>query len=414
MPLNILKNYKFQKNDILTFFLMSMAFVIPFGSYYNKKVIFITFIVWFMIFGFKNMINIVKNDRFLTAFLLFFLLYIISLLWSDNIDKGYDYILKLFIFMIVPLIIMATSANKKNMNMIITSFIFSMFINEIISYLIYFDLYETEYSAKYHYPVGFINHISYSVLVAFSSILILHQSKYMKNVYLKTIYIVFFITMTVNLVISSGRTGYVAYFATLVILLFTFYKVSLKNFLQMLLFPIVIFTIGYQLNSTVQKRISSTITDVSNIAKDDNYNTSFGTRLAAYPIAWNVLKDNNFLFGVGVGDLEEAKNSAIYNNNLKNKTRTVLHHDHLHNFFADTVVIIGLIGLILLLMSFYFLWKIKIINTEYKFLQQLIILIIFTSCFADRILHIQDTMLFFAVFVGLIVAQNKIENEIKK
>ena len=409
MLINILKSYKFQKDDILTIFLMAMAFVIPFGSYYNKKVIFITFLVWLIMSGFKTSINIIKKNKFLITFLLLFLFYIMSLLWSDNIKEGQDYILKLFIFMFVPLLIIATSANKRNIFIIMTSFIFSMFINEIISYLIYFDIYETAYSRKYHYPVGFINHISYSVLVAFSAILILHQSRYMNNIYIKTIYIIFFITMTINLVISSGRTGYVAYFATLAILLFTFYKINFKNFLQILLFPTVIFIIGYQLNSSVQQRVSATITDVSSIAKDENYNTSFGTRLAAYPIAWYVLKDNNFLFGVGVGDLDEEKNSAIYNNNLKNKIRSALHHDHLHNFFADTVVIIGLIGLILLLISFYFLWKIKIINTEYKFLQQLIIIIIFTSCFADRILHIQDTMLFFAIFAGLIVAQNKVE-----
>ncbi len=409
--MNILKNYKFKKEHILVFLLMCVAFSIPFGADYIKKAIVVSFSVWILTFGFKNIISIFKENRIIQVLSALILFYFISLLWSDHQHDGWRYIRKLLIYFYIPILIFITSVNKDNIRFIMTAFIASMFINEIISYLIFFDLFQTPYSKIYGYPVGFINHIPYSVLVAFTSILILYQARFLKNRYMQIIYFIFFITMTTNLVISGGRTGYAVYFATLFIMLFSYYKVNLKNFILVLLFPIFIFFIGYHFNKDVQKRIEASFTDVNKIARNQNYNTSFGTRLASFPIAYQVLKDNNFLIGVGAGSLIAAKNETIKKYSLDKSMAVALHEPHLHNFYADTIVMLGLVGVVLLFLFIYLLWKIKIIDNEFRFVSQLIVIVFFISNFADRMLHSKETMIFFAVFISLVLSYKRIEDK---
>ena len=407
MQMNILKNYSFKKEDILTLSLMIVAFSIPFGEPYIKKSLYVSFALWIVLFGFKNIIELLKTNKFIQVYTLLILFYFISLLWSENVYEGWRYIRQILVYGYIPILIIVTSIDKRTVPLLIASFIIAMFINEIISYLIYFDLYQTAYSKIYKYPVGFINHIPYSVLVAFTAILILFQSKNIENKYIKILYILFFITMTTNLVISGGRTGYVAYFGTLLIMSFTYYKVNLKNFFTVLVFPIVIFAIAYQLNSDVQKRIEASLSDVGQINQDEDYNSSFGNRLASFPISYYILQNNNIFIGAGVGDLVAEKDSAIKENNLESTMSVALRHNHLHNFYADTVVNIGIIGLLLLFALFYTLWMIKSKNKEHVFMQQLIVIVMFISCWADRMLHTKETIVFFALFASVIIIQNK-------
>lgn len=412
--MNILNNYTFKKEHITLLLLSCAAFSIPFGAFYIKITVVLSFVAWILTLGFKKIFLIFKENRFIQVISLLMLFYFLSLLWSGNQYEGWRYIRKILIYFYIPMLMFMSCVNKSNIKIIMGFFVASMFINEIISYLIFFDIFQTPYSKIYIYPVGFINHITYSVLVAFTSILILYQARFLKNRYLQIVYFMFFMTMTTNLVISGGRTGYVVYFATLIIMLFSYYKVNIKNFILVLLFPSIVFFIAYHFNSGVQQRIEASLTEVNKISNKSNYNTSFGNRLASFPIAYQVLKDNNFIIGVGAGSLVVSKNKSIIDNGLGKTMNSVLKHSHLHNFYADTVVMLGVLGLSILFISIYLLWKIKIIDKEFKFILQLIVIVLFVSNFADRMLHSKETMLFFALFIGISIAYNNIEKQNEK
>jgi len=212
--------------------------------------------------------------------------------------------------------------------------------------------------------------------------------------------------LTTNLVISSGRTGYIVYFASLIIMLFTYYRITFKNLLQVLIFPIVVFIIGYKMDSAVQARVLASIEAVEKIKQSNNYDTSFGTRLAFYPMVYDMLnqENNSFLFGVGVGDIPAEMSKSI------DRTKIIrVKHSHTHNSYLEAYLNSGIIGLLLLIMLFYYLWKIKIQNTEIKFIQQLIVINIMIATLSDRILEITPTMFFFSLFSSIILSQELIE-----
>jgi O-antigen ligase len=408
---NYIEKYTLQNKIHLAviFLIMCLVFSIPFGADYGRKLIVVIAVLWIFAVKKDNLLYLFKHKIFIVL-TLYVLMHIIAMLWNENYYDGYRHIKNMLIFFYLPVLIFATIIDNKHIKYIIGAFVFGMFINEIISYLIYFDLYETEYSKIHHYPVGFINHIMYSVLVSFAALLILYQAKFMENKYLKTIYILFFITMTMNLVISSGRTGYVVFFGSLVILLITYYKVTFRNFIELLIFPVVVFFLAYMMNDQVQHRVKASFSAINSIKEKRNYDTSFGARLAFYPMTIDILKQphNSFIFGAGTGDIESEMNASIDRTKITNS-----YYRHLHNSYLTAYVNTGVIGLILLILLFYYLWKINIHNKEIEFIKQLIILNIAIASLSDVIVSIKEGMFFFAIFIAIILLKEKIEEKEK-
>ncbi len=402
----------FQKADkrekirlILILLSMSLAFSIPFGEQYSKKIILMEFIIW-LFYVKTGEIKQIFSNHITKIIVIFILLHIFALIYSEHLHLGWHQTSQLFRYFLLPIVmIMSIVKDKRDIQIIIGAFVFSMFINEIISYLIYFDLYQTEFSKTRGYPVGFINHIQYSVLVAFSAILILYQSRLVQNKMLKIVYIIFFMTMTTNLVISSGRTGYFIYFASLVILLFIYFKFSIKNFLQVLLFPTVVFYLGYTFNDSVQARFNATMLDIKKV-EENNYNGSIGARLAFYPITYDILKqkNNSFIFGAGMGDIPYELEQATKRTGL---IKTI--YPHLHSSYLTAYVNTGIIGLLILLYLVYSLFKLPIEDKEIRFVKLLFLLNFSLGMIPDILLTQKTTMIYFSVFIGLILAQYKLE-----
>ena len=389
------------KYNVFLFSLMALAFSIPFGDIYARMLFPFILLSWLPVVNKKDIINLFKN-RVVIIFSLYIIVHIISLLWSEHIEEGVHFISRMIRYSYLPLIIIASSLQKKDTKYIITAFVLGMFINEIISYLIYFNLYQTEYSRTHNWPVGFINHIPYSVLAAFTAILILFQAKQIKNTLIKSIYLIFFITMTTNLVISGGRTGYIVYFGCILILLFSFYQISLRNFIGLLIFPTIVFISAYNLDASVQSRISASFSAIKKIESEDNFNSSLGARLAFYPMVYDILKqpENSFIWGSGTGD--------IYYNIEKSTKRTKLLNSikkHLHNSYLTAYVNTGIPGLYLLILLLISIWKVKTDHREADFIKQLMVLSISISIFSDVILSIKATMIFFSVFCAITLTE---------
>ncbi|MBA1438789.1 MAG: O-antigen ligase family protein [Epsilonproteobacteria bacterium] len=386
-----------------------LAFSIPFSDAYSKKILAITFIIWLFYIKIKDLRQLLKN-RVIIVLSLFILSHCFTLFWSENISLGLHYISQMWRYLFIPLLIYTTTVQKDEIKYILHAFVFSMFINEIISYLIYVDLYQTEFSKTRGYPVGFLNHIQYSVLVAFSSILILYQSLDMKNLFTKILYRVFFVTMTTNLVISGGRTGYIVYFVSLLVLFFIYFKPSIKSFILVLLFPTVTFFIGCKYNSQVEARMLATLNEI-NQAKNNNYNTSIGMRLAYYPLTYDMLKqpENSFLYGVGMGDLEQEMIKA------EQRTKLIKHHlPHLHSSYLTAYVNGGIMGLILLLLFLYYLLKLNIKDKDLLFIKYLFILNMSISMLPDIILTQKTMMIYFSLFISILLIQHNTEQETKE
>ncbi|MEA1952987.1 MAG: O-antigen ligase family protein, partial [Campylobacterota bacterium] len=391
------------KNKLYLFILILIIFLsfsIPFGKEYGRKLIVIIFIISIFLIDKENLIKLVKHKLMVALFLYIFIHYL-SLLWSHDVFSGLHYIGNYWIFIYLPIIAFTLIIKQEHSKYIISAFLFGMFINEIISYCIYFEYITTINSDKMGHPVGFINHIVYSVLASFSSILILYTSREISNIYIKIIYILLFITMTLNLLISGGRTGYVVYFGSLIIMLFTYYKPNIRNIFLVLLFPIVVFVIGYSLDKEIQQRVNNAFDTIDNIIDNQNYNSSLGVRFASYPIVYDILsqEQNSFILGMGTGGMVQEIKVSIE----RLKILDVYHPSHTHNSYLDTYLNSGILGLLLLLLIFYYIWKLKINDSYMLFVKQLVVITFMIAMLPDIMFNIKEAMYFFAVFISLLL-----------
>jgi O-antigen ligase len=210
------------------------------------------------------------------------------------------------------------------------------------------------------------------------------------------------------LVISSGRTGYAAYFGSLIILLFSYYTLSIKNLLQVLIFPIAVFALAYSLDAGVQARVKASVDAVEQINTAENYDTSAGARIAFYSVAQDIMDqpENSIIYGAGTGGITPLLNESIKRTGILNKP-----YDHLHNSNLTAYVQTGLVGLFLLLLFYYFFWRTPVKSKEALFIKQLLLLIIVISTFGDVILSIKETMLFFGIFAGLVIFDGRLRTD---
>jgi len=142
-----------------------------------------------------------------------------------------------------------------------------------------------------------------------------------------------------------GRTGQVAFFVLLGVILFqSFYKRSKKKLILGLVLIPLLFVVIFNFNSTFRNRINTAITEIQNA--DTKQITSMGCRMWFYQNTFKLLK-THWLVGTGTGDfpIEYKKINDACSPNMPAT-------DNPHNHYLLITSQFGIIGLFILLSIF--------------------------------------------------------------
>jgi len=384
------------------------AFIIPIS---RAGIVFFTalmILLWVLEGDFKNKFINMKNNNLIVLIIALMALYFISLSWSDTFINGFKYSIKFWYF--IPIFVIFTSVKKEYIKYMISAFLISMLISEIISYGIFFEWWNFK-NRPPNDPTPFMNHLQYSMFLAFTALLLLNKAFIEKNIITKMGYILFFITVSINLFINGGRTGQVAFIVSLFVVGFLNIKKKFKAVLYMLVLATSILYTGYNLSPNFKHRVDYAIKDMSEIIHKQNYCHSFGMRVGMWIVAIDIIKDNPIV-GVGVSDAMTTMRSYI--NEFHSDKKCAKPLPNFHNDFVQLLVQLGFIGGILYLLIFYNIFRIKIKDNEYKNLPIIFGSVYFISSMFENMIHQQFSMLLFALFVGIFVAQKRIEEEERK
>ena len=151
------------------------------------------------------------------------------------------------------------------------------------------------------------------------------------------------------------------------------------------------------------------ISNIQNIITNQDFSTSVGVRVGYWIVAYEIFKDNPVI-GVGVSDSVVV--SKEYASNSSYNLKSLLHFNEFHNDFLQILTQTGLIGALLYILIFYNILKIKINHMEYKNLPIVFVSVFIISSIFENMFHFQFPMVLFALFVGIFLAQNRIENNI--
>jgi O-antigen ligase len=280
----------------LNYILIAYAFSFPISKAATNLFEILAILLWIIEGNWKEKLALYKNNllSIAIAFLIGFSL--LSIFWHGNTELTLRYVAKYRHLLII--FVFYSSFEKKYTSHIISAFLLGMFLSEIMSYAIFFELIHYK-NISPHDPSPFMSHMTYSTILAFTISILLVRLFYEKNLKYKLFYILFFLSATVNLFINGGRTGQIIFIVLMFVTLFSSIKQKIKAFMISFILLIITFSLAYNFSPNFNNRANQLYNDFDNVITKNNYTGSAGARIALTIIGINTSTQHPLL-GTGI------------------------------------------------------------------------------------------------------------------
>ena len=353
---------KIDLNKTYHYLLIVLAFLMPLTVSGANIIIVIICVIWLLSGSYRAKFNQIMSSKLIITSLLFYCLHVVGMLWTEDIQWGLHILHKMWYFLLF-LPILFNIVQRKYIRYYVISFLLAIAITEIVSYMVWFEIVAPFKNATVQNPTPFMSHISYNPILVLAIYLVAHEvffNKKLSNL-MFSFYSFFAISMTINMFITGGRAGHVAFFVMLVILIFQVLdRQRIKSMCVILLVIPGIFIASYQTSGLFKERVDLGVKEISEYS-EKNW-TSVGIRINFAVNSWQVIKKNP-LIGIGTGDFpnEYKKINQINSPWLPNTTNP-------HNMYILVLTQIGLLGLVSMLAIFYYQIKLSF-NSQNKLIR---------------------------------------------
>lgn len=407
---NYFKNINISRtfyNNYINYFIILYAFCLPISRAGISLSIVLIFLFWILEADFKRKYFEIKNNYFILTIFIFILYSFISILWSSDKIFALEYVKKYYHFLIIPIIF--TSLKKEYIDKVFSAFLLGMLISEITSYGIFFELWTKE-GVSPNDPSPFMDHSNYSTYLAFTVFILMHKIIHTDDLKWKLAYSIFFLFSTSNLFLNGGRTGQFSFLITLCIIGFLNFKNKLKAVVLFISLGTTIFVSAYNISPVFKDRFDYFLHDVEVMINEKDFSNSFSLRVALWISGLEASK-HNLIFGSGIGDERENANYIlqkfnISNDNFKQETENSI---DFHNMYVQYTVQLGIVGLIIILLIFYLLFKLDIRDKVYKNLLIIFLILYFCHSMLGNSFHINQSMVLFVLFSSIFITIYKYE-----
>ena len=403
--MNLQKNLKQEYvSTTINYLIVALGFTLPISIAANNILLVLILLLWVLSGNFKEKWQKINNNEGAIAIMVFFAFHFLALMYSNDPETGFKEIIsreKLLLFMPILISVIRQEYIKKAFN----AFLYAIMASELLSYGMYFNLINIpwhNYSIE-PYPTPFVSHLSYSPMVAFAVLLLIHRTIHGHiEKWKKYLYIFFIVTMSLNIFISGGRAGQVGF-----VVIFLFYvtyqfRKEFKKMTALLGVSIVAIMLVFFINKPFHDRMMLAYHNVANFKA--NPHTSVGLRINFTLNSWELFKESPLL-GFGTGAFK--KEYERINRKLTPKVRAT---SQPHNFYMLTLVQFGLVGLALLLYIFYSLFKIaRKTEDSYRGVRYSFLVLYLTIMLSDSYLLGHYTTLFF-VYIAALLFSSRVED----
>jgi len=378
-----------------------LAFTIPLVKHAIPTILFIICVAWFFDGSLKQKLqNIIKNKSIM-VFISLYLLYLIGLLYSDNMQYGIvDVVLKVPM-LLMPLLFLSLQPKKESefFQHILMAFISGSFIGTLISYThsaILFtsshDIFDFYYStlAWFMHASYFAMHLNFCII----SLLWLLITK--NNIIIKYRWVAVFLIFyfSVFIVFLNSKLGLL--FLGLIFLYSIYFFIRQKKYvLSASLLLGVLISVAFIIHNFagITNRIISagqTVKNYKNLDKASDDGTV--ERIMIWKVSGKIISDN-LISGVGTGDVKDVLLQNYQKYGIKGAFEKKL---NAHNQFLQTFIALGLPGILLFLLMFiypfYFSWKRR--NLLYAFF----ILLMVINLLVESMFETQAGVIFYTFF----------------
>ncbi len=403
-------NYTF--SEIL---LLIIAFTLPFYQQVSIFAIIALVIAWIVQKKYLSIDITFKNAPFIFILIGFFVLHLVGLLWSDDLQYGWKDIETKLSFLIFPLFLGTTFITEKVINKIKQTFIAGniiaciyCLITAIINYVHTND--QTVFFYKFY---SSLLHVTYFTIYLNLVLLFLledaikHWNSFITLKKTRLIAVMIFIVL--NILLLSARTA----IATSLITVLFYSIIQIRKYKKGIAI-LVISLIGVALLNFKITQLYNRYKQVEDVIMQNNpeakpvepatpetpaYNST-QSRIEFWKSAAAVIK-RNWLIGVGTGDLKEELVKQYQANNFQ---YGVENRFSPHNQYLHTGVILGVVGITLLLCCLLLPLRLAILQRNWLYICFQVIIIL--NAITESILERQNGIIFYAFFSVLFYRQS--------
>lgn len=357
--------------------------------------------------------NIIRFRTSLIYALPFFL-YIIALLWTQDMKKGLEIVGRMASILIIPISIIGLKPfkNIESIYLFFKLYILSSFVYVVVTMLFlflnidhilnqpnsYFSVLTLRNSFDNIPIIG--EHAIYFSLFVGVALLILYYHRF-KNKYVNALFLITFLT---GIAIASSRGVIAGLVIVMVIMAFQ----EIKNRKKAVIITVLIF-FGisiFSLKTPIKSRIDEILNTKNLYPVGLQYN-SFNLRVAIYDCCINIIKRNP-LIGYGPGDVQNELNECYKKFDTQAFTKISYNS---HNQYFDYLASFGIFGTLIILFAFYYYCKIAVRGKNRLYLNFLILFyIVFLT---ENVLYRNSGMVLFVTFNCLFAHLNLIEKNSK-
>ncbi len=276
-------------------------------------------------------------NKIVLAVLVFFVLHLIGLFWTEDIRSGLRAVNKQWRLLLIPMLMVFV--RKDHTQLYIDSFIGGMTIVHLVSYLHRFQVISFE----------IMDRISYNPLLAWCLYLLGYTLLFTETPrWKRLLYRILLLSMTVSMFITQGRTGQVAFVAMLLLITFqSFGRKRLKALATSQIILVAVFMLSYTYSSVFKQRINGAINEVRSFEMN-RVSPEGNDRITFWLNTLEIIKEHP-LFGVGTGDF-----TIEYGRVNLARSPDVYYTDDPHNGYLLVMTQFGIFGLAALLALFAF------------------------------------------------------------
>jgi len=388
-------------NNILNILFILYAGLLPFSNAFDTHTgPYLIMLFWILEGNFKEKLDIFKSYPALPLLTLFFIISALSFIWSDNFysaKKEFEYYFVLFsIFTAI-----STSIKAKYIKIAIYTFLISMFISEIYSYGIFFDIFHPKDANRLNPTPPYIHHLRYSIFLAVTALILLSMVLSSKNSKFRMIEGIFLISTTTNLFINGGRAGQLAFVVAVVVFISSKYGLNLKRLSITIISLLAVLILAYNFSPVFHNRANLALSNIKMIVQKGDLKNSWGERIAMKIVAIDLISKHP-LIGEGIGDAMSSYREDISTPPM-DRYSFIAHTPHVHDQFLQIAIQSGLINMLIFISFILYLFFMKCSSKDNEALLKAVVVIFIIGSFTDVMLRNYNAGLFAFIFALLAV-----------
>lgn len=389
------------------FFPVLFCFLLPFGTIYLAPLIMLWMLSSFFNLDRQQLMKGFKDPSFISL-VLFFVLTVLSAVLSDNKKEALFSIEVKLSFVLFPYLLFCFKWPLAILKRCVISFVSGCFFASLFLILRAFMHSMNGEPEYFFYSLfSYFLHASYfAMYLVLAIILVLifyeHWFRSQKSIIYSSYF--FIVIFTATIFLCSSKLGLISFLICIPLTLFYKYKLLLtpkKIFVIILLFSLAFASTAILFPGLFNR--FNAVFDLSQHQIDKTSSESTQVRVLIWQEAIDIIKQN-FIFGTGVGDANDALYKAYEQDGLSGAFE---HRFNAHNQFFQTFIGMGIIGFSMLL----YLTIGKLIRgfRSGNFLMMIFALMISLNFAVESMLQTAAGVLFFVFFSALFDLINEAE-----